>query len=249
MHLKLISCQVFLREMTAAVARSPQRVDVEFLSKGLHDIGCLGMRERLQAAVDASEGAGYEAVLMGYGLCNNGLVGLRARSIPLVVPRAHDCITILLGSKERYLEYFHSHPGVYFKSTGWIEQDKTPEELEHLSIPRQVGMDKSLEDFIARYGEENGRYLHAVLGEHARHYGQMTFIEMGLEPDDRFERQTREEARQRGWKYEKIQGDLALIQRLVDGVWNEEEVLVVPPGWEIEASHDPRVLTARELSS
>ena len=55
-------------------------------------------------------------------LCSNGLVGLTARNIPVVVPRAHDCITLFLGSKERYLDYFQSHTGVYFKTSGWIER-------------------------------------------------------------------------------------------------------------------------------
>ena len=50
------------------------------------------------ASVDESK---YEAILLGYGLCSNGLVGLTARSIPLVIP-VHDCITLFLGSKEQY---------------------------------------------------------------------------------------------------------------------------------------------------
>ena len=117
MRLKLISCEIFYREMCAAVARSPHRIDIEFLPKGLHDIGSKKMLERLQEAVDHVEN--YDAVLLGYALCNNGLAGLTARSLPLVLPRAHDCITLFLGSKERYLEYFSDHPGVYPADTGF----------------------------------------------------------------------------------------------------------------------------------
>ena len=87
MHLKMISCEVFGREIVAVMERSPNQVQVEFLSQGLHDIGCVGMRERLQHAIDHSDHHGCQAILLGYGLCNNGLVGLRSRSIPLVVPR------------------------------------------------------------------------------------------------------------------------------------------------------------------
>ena len=124
MRLKLITCEIFYREFCSVMARSPNTVDMEFLPKRLHDIGVEGMRTRLQAALDCVDDPRYEAVLMGYALCNNGVVGLTAGKYPLVIPRAHDCITLFLGSAERYLEYFNNHPGVYFETTGWIERGK-----------------------------------------------------------------------------------------------------------------------------
>ena len=42
-RLKLIACEVLYREMCDAVARSPHQVDVEFLPKGLHDLGGAAM--------------------------------------------------------------------------------------------------------------------------------------------------------------------------------------------------------------
>ena len=98
MNLKLLACEILYRETCAAVAQSRNRVDIEFLPKGLHDMGQEGMNRRLQEELAAIDQSQYDAILFGYGLCSNGLVGLTAMSIPLIVPRAHDCVTLFLGS-------------------------------------------------------------------------------------------------------------------------------------------------------
>jgi hypothetical protein len=244
LRLKLIACEIMYREICAAVARSVNQVDVEFLPKGLHDIGQAGMSARLKEVLAAVDTAKYDAVLLGYALCSNGLVGLTATAVPLVVPRAHDCITLFLGSKERYLDYFQKNPGVYFKTSGWIERGDGLAQFGAETIEHQYGMTQSYEELAARYGEDNARYLYDQLCNMLRNYSGLTFIEMGIEPDDRFERRTREEAAERGWRYEKLPGDLALIQALVDGPWDNERFLVVEPGQQIAASFDEAIIKA-----
>lgn len=233
MHLKLIACEVFYRELCAEVARSIHQVDLLFVPKGLHDQGPVAMRERLQRAIDEASAGPYERVVLGYGLCGNGIAGLQARACPLVIPRAHDCITLFLGSRERYLNYFQNHPGVYFLTSGWIERGRTLE--PQLSL--------NYEDLVTRYGEENARYLQQEL---TRHYRQITFIQTGVEPDQRFEEHSRREAAGRGWAFEKVQGDPALIRELVNGPWDDSKFLTVPPGWRVAVSHDDGVLRAEK---
>jgi hypothetical protein len=229
------------REMCAVIASSKNHVDVEFLPKGLHDIGSQEMRRRLQEMLDAVDASRYDGILFGYALCNNGLVGLEARSLPVVFPRAHDCITLFMGSKERYLEYFHNNPGVYFLTTGWLERNDTGE-LRQMSIQHKSGMDWTYDELVAKYGEDNARFLYDELANRPSNYGQMTFIEMGVEPDDRFERQAGQAAAERGWRYEKIPGDMSLFRRLVDGQWNDEDFLVVPPGGRVAATYDEGII-------
>jgi hypothetical protein len=206
------------------------------------------MRTRLQAAIDAVQTERYDAILLGYGLCNNGLAGVTAREVPLVLPRAHDCITLFLGSRARYLDYFQTHPGVYFKTPGWVERGEKPGELSQLSIQHRTGMDSTYEALVARYGEDNARYLYDTLCVQTRHYGQFTFIEMGVEPDDRCERETRASAEERGWRFEKVRGNLRLLEHLVNGPWDAADFLTIPPGQAIVARYDEGIVAAEETS-
>ena len=101
--LKFIGCEIIYREACYLAATSAHRVDVQFLRKGLHDLETLTMRDLVQKAIDAVvETDGYEAILLGYARCNDGLVGVKARKIPLIIPRAHDCITFFFGSRAAY---------------------------------------------------------------------------------------------------------------------------------------------------
>ncbi len=249
MRLRLISCEIFFREMCALLARSPHTIDVEFLPKGLHDVGTEEMHARLQSAIDRIDNSPYDAILLGYGLCNNGVVGLTVRDKPLVIPRAHDCITLFLGSGARYIDYFENHPGVYFETSGWIERGGADGELSQLALGKKLGFLQTYEEMVARYGEDNARYLQEQLGDLTRHYRQFTFIEMGVEPDGSFEERTRRDADKRGWAFEKIQGDLGLLRRLLNGQWDDKEFLVVPPGFRIVAKYDEGVISAEPADS
>jgi hypothetical protein len=243
MRLKLIACEILYREFCAVVARSTNFVDVQFLPKGLHDIGQAGMSARLAEALAAVDQSRYDAVLLGYGLCNNGVVGLSAGRLPLVVPRAHDCMTLFLGSKERYLDYFHSHPGVYFKTSGWIERgDNLAQRGAGDSIAERSSTLHTYEELVARYGEDNGKYLYEQLCNMTHNYRGLTYIATGVEPDGRFEEHARREAAERGWQFDRVEGTLALAQALVDGPWNTEQFLVVPPGHRVAASFDDTIL-------
>jgi hypothetical protein len=239
----LIACEVLLRELADAVARSPHTVDVEFLSKGLHDIGGERMRKTLQEAIDRAEPTRHDAVLMGYALCGNGLHDLEARRVKVVAPRAHDCIALLMGDRRRYDEYFRAHGGVFFRSTGWLERGRDIEQLA-----RAVGTDFSLEGLIEKYGEDNGRFLYEEFTRYEKVYRQLTFIETGLECDDRFEEQARAEAGEKNWAFEKIRGDLGLFRKLVAGEWDPGDFLVVEPGHRIVATYDENIIKAEPIA-
>jgi hypothetical protein len=240
MRIKAISCEVIYRELCYAAARSPHQVDVQFLPKGLHDQGCGGMRLRLQSEIDKTDVTRHEAIVLGYALCGNGTVGLTSRRVPIIIPRAHDCITLLMGSRETFQNYFENHPGVYYRSTGWLERGKDTVQIK--DVQRRTGAGYELNELVERYGEENGRYLFEQLNAYRSSYTQLTYITTGLEPNETFEAAAKAEAKDKGWTYEKVQGSLRWFDALLSGDWNNDDFLTVPPGYRVTVRYDDRLL-------
>ena len=118
--LKVIACEIAVRELCHIAATSPSIVDFEFLTQGYHDTPAAG-RVEIQKRIDAVPKGKFDAIVLGYGLCSNILTGLTTAHTPLIIPRAHDCITFFLGSKERYQEFFDANPGTYYYTSGWLE--------------------------------------------------------------------------------------------------------------------------------
>jgi hypothetical protein len=240
MRLKLIACEILCREFSAALARSPHRIDCTFLPKALHDIGAERMRGWLQAAIDEAETGEYQAVVLGYGLCGTGTAKLRARSVPIVLPRTHDCIGLLMGGADIHRRYFETHGGVFFRSAGWVERGDTAAQL---GLGAWLG--GSLEELVEAYGEDNGRYLFEQLNHHLEAYDRLVYIRTGLEPGKGFECAAEREAAEKRWRFECLDGSLRLFQRLVNGEW-DDEFLVVPPGAAIESCSDERIVMLSE---
>lgn len=231
----LIACKVFYREVCYCVSQSPHEVDIHFLPQGIHNYGKKGMREGIAKTLSGIDEARYDAILLAYGLCNNGLAELKANKIPMVIARAHDCLTLFMGNKETYQRYFLTHPGTYYLTSGWIERSDDQHEVKQLGLETRDPTGGGLSDLIEKYGEEKAKYLWEKMFGNT-HYSRIAFIEMGIEPNDKFENQAREEAIQKHWEFEKLRGDIRLIRSLVNGDWNEDEFLIIPPGYKIMPS-------------
>ncbi|HUU22930.1 MAG TPA: DUF1638 domain-containing protein [Phycisphaerae bacterium] len=249
-RLKFIGCEILYREACYLAATTPHIVDLEFLRKGLHDLETADMVAKVQAAVDAVDPAdGYEAVLLGYARCNDGLVGVEARQIPLVIPRAHDCITFFMGSRQAYREYFDRCPGTYYMTSGWVERnqfeqgDYAQPAYGRQGVMGKLGLTDSYEQLVAKYGEENAQYIAETLGDWTKNYDKYLYLEMGVCDERRFIEQTREQAKQRNWRFELRKGDWTLLRKLFEGRWDEDFV-VLQPGRKLLARNDERVLDA-----
>jgi hypothetical protein len=215
-------------------------VDLQFLQKGLHDCPTNEMVSAIQKEIAAAEKGPYDAILLGYALCNNGTVGLRTTRLPLVIPKAHDCITFFFGSRQRYKEYFDKNPGTYFRTTGWSERNFVK---SGQSVMSRLGLDKTYEEYVKKYGEDNARYIMETLGAWKENYKKMAYIEMGLVTELGYDKKAEADAKKNRWEFERIQGDWRLVRAFVNGDWNQDFV-VLKPGENIIATNDESVIGA-----
>ena len=245
MRLKLFACQVLTREIGAVVSCSAHSIDAEIVPMGLHEMGA-SMRQSLQERIDAADSEGYDAILLGYALCGRGTEGLRAGKTQLVLPRAHDCIGLLMGSRDRFQSYFDSHSGVYFRSPGWIENQAVDGRLQpaYSAMRNSAWAQQTREQLIAQYGIGNGNYLFEQFNAYRCRYTRLAYISTGVETDEACRSLALAEADREGWAFEEIEGSLTLLERLVNGDWDEADVLVVPPGASIRGSLGESIVEA-----
>ena len=245
---KFIGCEIIYREACSLVSSTEHQVDAEFLQKGLHDLETTDMVSHIQGVIDSvSRDDGFEAILLGYARCNDGLVGVRAREIPLVIPRAHDCITFFFGDRQSYREYFDQSPGTYYLSTGWLERnrssggDPTQPAYGKEGVMAKLGLADSYEEMLAKYGKENADYILETVGGRMDHYSRMLYLEMGVCDEAPFIDEGRRRAQERGWEFEHRKGDWNLLRKLFSGAWDDDFVMI-PPGKTIVGQNDEGIL-------
>jgi hypothetical protein len=237
MKLKCLACEALARPVYLCAARSPHVVDVELYRIGLHQKPD-DLRARLQARIDAASQEEWDAIVMVYGLCGQSTAGLVARGVPLVLPRAHDCITLYLGSRERYGEQFREQPGTYWYTLDYRERATG---RVSLSADTDAQTQATYEEYVEKYGEDNAEYLMEVMGAWEAHYDRAAFIDMGVGDSSAAEAMTQEDARQKGWRYERLAGDMVLVRRLLEGDWGEDYV-VLQPGEQVIMTYDGGVV-------
>jgi hypothetical protein len=253
---KVIACEIALREICFAAAQARHLVDLEFLPQGLHDTPQLGLTQ-IQQRVDAVPAGKYDAILLGYGLCGNIITGLQAGATPLVIPRAHDCITFFLGSKERYQQMADTQGGSYYYTSGWLEVIRRRGDRAGASssmfLPSRAGLGggrpAAYAEWVKKYGEEKARYLLEVMDTWTANYTHGVLIEFDFTRTLKLREQVEAICAERGWEFKELEGDLGLLRRWLDGEWEAKEFLVVPPRHKVLPSYNADVIMAAEVSA
>ncbi len=248
MHrIKVVSCEVFSREFYWAAADSPHVLDMSFLPFGLHNTPDK-LREAIQSAVDEVDPEVYDYVVLGYCLCSRGTADIVGGSVPLVVPRGHDCITVFLGSRATYDREFGLHPGTYYYSAGWIERKEGESSQGSIDDVQARQYEERYREYVEKYGEDNAKYLIEQEASWHANYTRAAFIDTQVGPCQQYRQFVKGIARDREWDYAEIEGSTDMVRRLLHGEWDSEDFLVVPPHHRICESFDELILGCRDCS-
>ena len=211
----VVACAVMEPELNAAKDGNGH-AEIRYLDQGLHRTPDK-MAAKVQGEIDAaSEYA--DRIVLGYGLCSNGIVGVKAPKQGLIVPRCHDCISFFLGSPALYMEYFHARPGTYYLTPGWIAERKDPKGIME-------------EDYMPKFGPETALW---VIKEELKHYTHISLINNGIGELSSLRARAKENAEMFEMEYEEIQGTLDFFRKLLTGPYPEDEFLHLKPGEEIK---------------
>ena len=220
----VIACQV-LQDLLEKLLPENLADRVTFMDYGLHRVPNQ-MTPILQVEIDGIEQASL--VVLGYGLCGNGLKGIKAGIHTLLVPRADDCIAILLGSREAYIQEFEAHPGTYYLSKGWLESGSHPL--------------KEYKEYVEKYGPDDAAW---VMNVQYQHYERLVLVTHSEEDMETYRPEALEVAQycqQWDMRYEEIRGSDNYVRRLVEAISLNidlssekagSDFLVIPPGGEI----------------
>ncbi len=225
----VIACGVLAIDLKRIAAELGIDIVATFLEGGLHSKPLL-LRQKLQEAIDrVSAEEQCERIVIGYGLCGNGTVGITAAGVPLVIPRVHDCIALFMGSDKAYKSQFAQYPGTYYISAGWYVEKVQPQSQK---LCGAFIADKTVthEELIKNYGKENTAAIKDFVNSWQKNYQRAAFINTAAPGGEKYEQYAKTMAEMYGWKYERIEGGSELLEQALTATETTDDILVVPPG-------------------
>ncbi|MFC1905364.1 DUF1638 domain-containing protein [Chloroflexota bacterium] len=202
----MIACATVIEEMLPLM---PPNMEYEVLDFGLH-VRPEELKVTLQRTINNSASS-VKNIILGYGLCSQAVVGLKAEACTLIVPRVDDCIAIFLGSETAYRQQLLSVPGTYYLTKGWIKAGDTP--FDEYDI------------LVKRYGEVKARL---IINQLLKNYTRLVLINTGQDELEYCRNHTRRIAEQFNLRYEEIKGSNILIKKMLYGQWDDNFVIANP---------------------
>jgi len=209
---KIIACGSIKPELDRLAEKYPGQVGVEYLPQNLHRRPDK-LREVLQKAIDATSDH-FHQVVLGYGLCSNGVTGLKAPRQGLYIPRVHDCIAFYLGSRRAYQRIFSDKPGTYHLTRSWIDNQTDPLGLMENEYTERVG---------AGCAEETIR-------TEIRNYRYISYVDTCTGDTEKYRDRARKNAEFFGKEFIEYKGSDRYFSKILDGPYESPDFIYISPG-------------------
>jgi len=207
----VIACRVMKPEMDALATERPG-VEICYLDQNMHEKPDQ-MPAVIQTEIDKVEPYAGQIVL-GYGLCANGIVGVKAPRQGLIIPRVHDCIALFIGSRKGYDEIFRQHPGTYYLTPGWVEERKDP-----------LGYMEST--YLPKMGREKAEW---GIREELKNYTRIVMIDTKSADMASLRKIAKENARFLDKQYVEITGKPDFFRRILSGPYPDADFIHLKTG-------------------
>jgi hypothetical protein len=204
-EIKVIACRVMEDEILNVTGKEH---DISFIQYDYHDYP-ERLRTKIQDEIDRA--VDYRYIILCFGLCGGATDGIRANSCPVIIPKTDDCISLFLGSKEKYDQLRKREGGTFFLTQGWIK----------------YGNDalKDYQKWQIRYGEQKASWL---IKEIYKAYTRVSLIKHSFTDTTSCSLYAEQLATFLGISMDTLLGDLDMFRRLFSNEWDDDFIQLQP---------------------
>ena len=206
MKTTMIVCETLKDEFLFLYKEMGLKADVKWIESGLHNY-TQKLHDRLQQAIDEITECGR--VILVFGRCGDSISNLKNGNFEMIVPKAEDCISLLMGSDERRRDYSREH-AAYYLTDGWIRGERNIW-MEYLY---------SVEKLQQELAENNTVYCN---------YRTLALLDTGINPISQLMEKTREIEETLELERKVVPAELTYIRELLTGPWDTTRYEIVPP--------------------
>jgi hypothetical protein len=153
--------------------------------------------------------ASYNTILLAFGFCGNAMVGIKAGSRRLVLPRVADCIPLFLGSWAKQKEY---GTDTYFFTEGYLQSE--------------TSFASDILKYTKKFGKERTARIMKVM---MQHYKNLAIVDTGAFDIINATKSIAEFAQLVDIPVSVIPGNLRIFDALLAGNWHNKDFIVIEP--------------------
>ncbi|MGL5346624.1 MAG: DUF1638 domain-containing protein [Peptostreptococcaceae bacterium] len=201
----IIACENLKDEITYIAKELNLELDIVYLESQLHNTPIL-LNEKLQNEIDKYQSK--DNIILLFGLCGNGLAGLKSKNSKLICPKVDDCISLYMGGVDKRMK-LKDATATYFFTKRYIENE--------FSIYNEM---KSMK---LKYGEEKTNKIYKSL---FKKYKYIRTINTGAYDENDIKEKIYELCEVFDLIYESVDGDLNLLYKALNKEFDDNFIIL-----------------------